>query len=286
MARKKKQSPFEDLIDITAMFPWWLGMLLALTAYFVLHHFATAEVAQSTSVARIGANVTHQLGKFFATLGQYLLPFAFFIGAGISAYGKHKRTALITGVQEGSSVSVLNHMSWQEFEMLVGEAFRRRGYTVAETGGRGADGGVDLILGKGGEKYLVQCKQWKTYKVGVTIIRELYGVMTADGAAGGFVVTSGYFTQEAISFAEGKNIDLIDGSELELMIKNIKSQNLYSAATLLAPPQNSPVIADKQICPKCGSSMIRRTARHGANAGHMFWGCSKFPQCRGIVSID
>ena len=127
MTRKSKQSPFEDLIDVASMLPWWLAVLLALIAYFVLHHYATAEVAQSTSVAQLGANVAHQLGKTLAMIGQYILPFALVIGAGISAYGKHKRTALLTVVQEGTSPSVLNGKPWQEFEMLVGEAFRRRG---------------------------------------------------------------------------------------------------------------------------------------------------------------
>lgn len=286
MTRKKKQSPFEDLIDIAAMLPWWLGVLLALIAYFVLHHYATAEVAQSTSVAQLGANVAHQLGKTLAMFGQYILPFAFVIGAGISAYGKHKRAALFTDVQGGSSASVLNGMSWQEFEMLVGEAFRRRGYTVSETGGGGADGGVDIVLRKDGEKFLVQCKQWKAYKVGVTTIRELYGVMAAGGAAGGFVVTSGVFTQEAKSFAEGRNIDLIDGSELTAMIKKIQQQSLVTSSTKQPSPQISTAVADNQICPKCGSTMVKRTAKHGANVGQMFWGCANFPQCRGIVPIN
>ncbi len=34
-------------------------------------------------------------------------------------------------------------------------------------------------------------------------------------------------------------------------------------------------------CPTCRSSMIRRTAHHGANSGRSFWGCSRFPRCRG-----
>jgi predicted RNA-binding Zn-ribbon protein involved in translation (DUF1610 family) len=38
----------------------------------------------------------------------------------------------------------------------------------------------------------------------------------------------------------------------------------------------------KQLCPKCGSEMILRTAKSGANQGEKFWGCSNFPQCRGI----
>ncbi|MGA8147492.1 MAG: restriction endonuclease [Gallionellaceae bacterium] len=286
MARKKKQSGFEDLIGIAAMLPWWAGVLLALIAYFVLHHYATAEVAPSTSVAQLGANVAHQIWKILAMFGQYLIPLAFFIGAGISAYGRHKRTALITDVQEGSSPSVLNGMPWQEFEMLVGEAFRRRGYTVTETGGRGADGGVDLILRKDGEKFLVQCKQWKAYKVGVTIIRELYGVMAADGAAGGFVVTSGDFTQEAISFAEGRNIDLIDGSKLSAMIKNIELQPHVIAAMAQRTTQGAAAITSAPSCPKCGSDMVKRSAKQGANRGKLFWGCSSYPQCHGIISID
>lgn len=37
-------------------------------------------------------------------------------------------------------------------------------------------------------------------------------------------------------------------------------------------------------CPRCGSSMIRRTARRGRRPGNTFWGCSRFPQCRGSRS--
>lgn len=286
MARKKKQSSLEDLIEITAMLPWWAGVLLALIAYFVCHHYATAEVPPPTSLAQMGANVSSQIGKTFAMFGQYLLPPAFLIGAGISAYGRHKRATLFEDVKEGSSASALNGMTWQEFEMLVGEAFRRRGYAVGETGGGGADGGVDLVLRKDGEKFLVQCKQWKAYKVGVTSIRELYGVMAACGAVGGFVVTSGAFTQEAKSFAERTNIDLIDGSELTAMIKKMPRQP-QSAIAATQPAHQRPMAATAEPnCPKCGSAMTKRTARQGANYGKMFWGCTGYPQCRGIIAID
>ncbi len=286
MARKKKQSTFEDLIGIAALLPWWVGILLAIITYFVLHHFATAEVATPVLPEQMGTVVAHQLGKTLALFGQYLVPLAFLIGAGISAYGRHKRAALITDVQEGSSSSVLNGMTWQEFEMLVGEAFRRAGYTVTETGGGGADGGVDIVLKKDGEKFLVQCKQWKAFKVGVTTIRELYGVMAAGGSAGGFVVTSGIFTQEAKAFAEGRNIDLIDGSKLTAMIKNTQQQPQPIAATAQPASQNYPDATSDPSCPKCGSVMIKRTAKQDANSGNTFWGCTTFPKCRGIIPIN
>ena len=285
MARKRKQSALEDLIDITAMLPWWVGALLSIIAYFILHHYATAEIASVGTVAKLGNNVASQLGKTLAMFGQYILPIAFIIGAGLSAYRRHTRGALFTDVQVSSSTSALNDMSWQEFEMLVGEAYRRKGYTVAETGGGGADGGVDLVLRRDGEKYLVQCKQWKAYKVGVSTIRELYGVMAAEGAVGGFVVTSGVFSADAKSFAEGRNINLIGGTELTNMIKKSQVQQQAGTTKPLRTPENVAATAAPS-CPSCGSGMVKRTARQGANIGNVFWGCSVYPKCRGVIPIN
>ncbi len=39
------------------------------------------------------------------------------------------------------------------------------------------------------------------------------------------------------------------------------------------------------ICPKCGAPMIKRKAAKGVNIGNEFWGCSKYPKCRGIINI-
>ncbi|MDD5009240.1 MAG: topoisomerase DNA-binding C4 zinc finger domain-containing protein [Syntrophorhabdaceae bacterium] len=41
----------------------------------------------------------------------------------------------------------------------------------------------------------------------------------------------------------------------------------------------------KVICPICGSNMVLRKATRGVNAGKNFWGCEKFPSCRGIRNI-
>jgi restriction system protein len=61
-----------------------------------------------------------------------------------------------------------------------------KGYPVIETGGGGADGGgIDLMLKKDGEVFLVQCKQWRDFKVSVNIVQELFGVIAAHGATGG-----------------------------------------------------------------------------------------------------
>lgn len=120
----------------------------------------------------------------------------------------------------------------------------------------------------------------------MTVVRELYGVMAAHGAAGGFVVTSGRFTDEAKAFADGRNIRLVDGPKLFGMIKQAKasgavsrgpeSQSRGPAATpTAAAPATTP------SCPVCTSAMVLRTAKRGANAGSEFWGCTKYPACKG-----
>lgn len=38
-------------------------------------------------------------------------------------------------------------------------------------------------------------------------------------------------------------------------------------------------------CPKCGSSMVLRTAKRGAGAGNQFWGCSTYPKCRAVQNV-
>jgi restriction system protein len=58
----------------------------------------------------------------------------------------------------------------------------------------------------------------RVQQVPVTFVRELYGVVVAEHAAGGYVVTSGRFTQDAIAFAQGRNIELIDGDVLQALL--------------------------------------------------------------------
>ncbi len=38
-------------------------------------------------------------------------------------------------------------------------------------------------------------------------------------------------------------------------------------------------------CPRCGKPMVLRTAKKGKNEGWQFWGCSDYPDCKGIVKL-
>ena len=145
------------------------------------------------------------------------------------------------------------------------------------------------MLRRGGERHLVQCKQWRAYKVGVETVRELYGVMAARGAAGSFVVTSGRFTSEATTFAQGRNIQLVDGARLQRWMDVDRSAGApaaRSSTTMTKAETRASPVTDPPSCPSCGGAMVLRQAKQGPHAGRDFWGCVQFPSCRGTRNKD
>jgi restriction system protein len=43
---------------------------------------------------------------------------------------------------------------------------------------------------------------------------------------------------------------------------------------------------DAPGCPVCQKPMVLRTARKGQHAGAQFWGCSAYPDCKGVRGVD
>jgi len=40
------------------------------------------------------------------------------------------------------------------------------------------------------------------------------------------------------------------------------------------------------VCPECGKKMVRRTAKKGVGSGSQFWGCSGYPKCKVVKTIE
>ncbi len=172
-------------------------------------------------------------------------------------------------------------MTWREFEVAMATAFEGRGWEVTFTKD-GADGGVDLILYRPGEHVYVQCKHYNVYTVGVKVVRELYGVMVAEGASGAIVATTGRFTKEAYEFADGVGVQLLDGRDVRAMLGAMTG----TAPAGVLGASGAPAAFGVPRCPRCGEPMVLRTSRRGTNAGQQFWGCPRFPACRGLVAIE
>jgi restriction system protein len=63
------------------------------------------------------------------------------------------------------------------------------------------------------------------------------------------------------------------------------SERLY-AARVQAREAGKPDEPEPPTCPLCGKGMRRRTAKQGPHAGHSFWGCSGYPECRGTRAMS
>ena len=113
-----------------------------------------------------------------------------------------------------------NKMDGYEFENYIASLLREIGFRVEETALSG-DGRVDLIaysdevMYKG--EYLVQCKRWDS-NFGVSVVRDLYGVVLSNNANKGIIITNAFFTSQAIEFSEGKNMELVDGDILNSLV--------------------------------------------------------------------
>jgi len=269
MARKPDKSLLIGLADLLALLPWWVGVGAALACYLILHAVAISSLSGQVDAQHLpmAGGVLHGL----AVVGQYLLPALFLIAAVLGQWVRRRRAALLASAAGPDSAFGLNEMSWQEFETTVSDAFRLDGFTVEARGGAAPDGGIDLVLHRGGGKYLVQCKQWRAQSVPVGVVRELYGLMTVERAVGGFVVTSGGFTLDAIGFARSKSIVLVDGPMLYDMIKRGRRASAENVRVAAVPN-----------CPLCGKPMVERVVKAGPTAGSLFWGCSQYPVCKGM----
>lgn len=277
MPRRREVSIYEITFETLKVVPVWVGPVLAIVTFFVLRFVVPQFLPEKQS----GLNTGRMLRPLIVSLSLWLPIAVFVLWVFIELWKLSNRRRL----DSQTGLESIKNNSWREFELLVSEAYRRKGYTAEVVGSESGDGGVDIRLAGHGETVLVQCKQWKAYKVGVATVRELLGVVVSEKADRGIVVTSGRFTQEAQTFArQNPRIELVNGEQLAQLIRGVQVGT--GAAPTPAPiplPDASPATP---ACPQCGNTMILRTARKGQHAGSQFWGCPQYPACRGTRQLE
>ena len=111
MSRKKK-SVAEDLVDLVALLPWWVGVVLAVLSYVLLHRVASSAVSPAMQTGQISTMVAGTFLRSLAVVGQYLVPLICLIGAGLSAWKRHESKRLVQTVVKSSSADALDRMTW------------------------------------------------------------------------------------------------------------------------------------------------------------------------------
>jgi restriction system protein len=267
MARRKKESG----LDILVSMPWWVGIFGALTVllftWVVLDYLHLPGWQTNVLIGMVDRAVHQRELRHLS----WLFVLICLAGAAGSFVRKRARAQLL---DRQRNIESLKALTWQQFERLVAEAYSRQGYKVAENGQGGADGGVDLFLFKGGSKWIVQCKRWRTASVGAPVIREMFGLMQHYGAVGVKIVCVGSFTRDAEAFAAGKPIELVGGESLFQLVESVRAnQNAPQKLASSSGPQ----------CPSCGGAMIRRRKRQ---TQEIFLGCAAYPRCRGVRALE
>ena len=177
---------------------------------------------------------------------------------------------------------VFDVIEWRRFEAVVEALFGQAGFeTRAQP--HGADGGVDVWLysanhAEGREPVsIVQCKHWSSKRVGVSLVRELRGVMAQHRIVRGQFVTTSGFTEEARLFANDNGIALHDSDGLLRLIgmRHPKEQEALLAVAFEGDYW-------RPTCASCGVKFIERSSRE---SGRSFWGCENFPRCRKTMEM-
>lgn len=289
MPRRKSELNrlLDDLLSIFRSIPWWVGPPVIVFTW-VLFRFVVPGILSGVagvSPKSAGPMSLATLVPLVVEMAPKMAPFAATLVAMVWAVALFKKLGDAHRLAGQTGIETIRNLHWREFEQLLADAFRRQGYSVRDTG-PGADGGIDLILSKNGDTILVQAKQWKAWKVGVKVVRELFGIQVAQGASAAILVTSGRFTEEAQQFASENGVTLMDGETLARMIaavQHARSEGLPLGHMRSVPERD--VVQTSPSCPSCGATMVHRTAKRGSNAGQPFWGCSRYPSCKGTRSI-
>jgi restriction system protein len=301
MARRRKQ---ESLLAILVESPWWISAAFAVGSYMAMRWIipslmpptlkplgaALAAVAWvpaalfgivafiALSRSAVESNKSEQLSLPTLQRGRRTMP------------PPQSRSSLIPGQEWGNSamsptgvpgspiafsewtLEALRAIEWKRFELLCGKYYEAAGFTI-KTVPFGPDGGIDVKLFRTDSDNpiaLVQCKAWNSGQVRVATVRELLGVMTAEKVNRGILVTTSFFSDDAISFARANRIQLLNGPAFLERIRLLSSPAQLSLFEFAFSGDYS-----TPSCPSCGIKMVRRESKRGP--GH---GCRNYPKCR------
>ena len=204
-----------NFIDFLAQIPWWLSVALSITFYIVLKFIVPYFEAQSLLVNEVHVSLGPVLAPIVALAFLSPVPFSLF---------KFNRKKKLQNFKE--EIQSIQDLSWQEFKEIVAEAYRGSGYIIPENNVFTSDPSVDLIMRKGANLYLVQCRYWQNRKLGKREVKNLFTLMHDKQASGVFLLTTGIFTNEARHYALNRPITLVDGiSLLKLLGKDQRTSS-------------------------------------------------------------
>ncbi len=184
-----------SLFAILLRSPWWISIAVAAGIFALTRTILPDKYA---------------LYSFFTAL-------PFFV---IGCYAGWRQLRAPSAESVAATLESLRGLSWEEFSAALEAAFQRDGYSVA----RLSIAGADLELTKGARVSLVCGKRWKVARAGIEPLKELDAARQAREAHACIYVAAGEITDNAGTFAAGKNIRLLQGAELAKFLPQPKKK--------------------------------------------------------------
>jgi restriction system protein len=301
MGRRRKK---EDFADILIELPWWVSAGLAVAGFIGLRFiipstmpplfkgvgigiqglawiplmlfgflsllsFARSTIRPRQPVPMNAALHAPQRWRTEPTVVQPLNKLAHQWGNG---YSRSESAAPNAAPYSQWTLEALKALEWKRIELLCARYYEAMGFK-SEMIRYGADGGIDVKLFRIDPSKpiaIVQCKAWNSSQVGVAPVRELLGVMTSEKVARGIFLTTSTFTKDAVAFAEGNPIQLLDGPGF---VKKLQDLPETTQAALLKFAFDGDY--STPTCASCGTKMVKRESKRGP-----LWGCVNYPRCK------
>jgi len=135
-------------------------------------------------------------------------------------------------------------LHWRDFECEVAILFTRMGYKAWATSPTG-DGGVDVRAIKDDSKVIIQCKHYKTQRVGINYVKALHATKDDEGASHAVLVTSSDLEPGADRWASIHGIEVINGAKLtELFQKYCDPKRPVTTPSKPRPHRNATLFED------------------------------------------
>ena len=186
----------DSLFSILSRAPWWVSLVIA-AAMFAAIRLILPDIA-----------------ALFAAL-----PFLV-----IACYAGWRQTRTPGATRVARAIATLRAMPWDNFSIVIGEAFRYDGYGVTKL----TDGAADFELRKNGRMTVVSCKRWKVAQTGIGPLRDLHEAKQRLDANDSIYVGGGEISDNARKFATENSIQFMSDAALgDLVARFERSQRSW-----------------------------------------------------------
>jgi len=143
--------------------------------------------------------------------------------AAASAAQRRHQDAQAAAAEAARAAESLEGIGWREFELLISESFRQRGYRVLDLVGSDTEHRFDLVLVRQGRITLAHCRPVGSDRVDDDAIRALAARRRVRGASSAILVSAGRFTSRSVACAKDHQVSLLGGRPLRKLIHEVRA---------------------------------------------------------------